>query len=164
MPMTTTAPATAAATTTITSTDNSPTGVTADATPGVTVRSVHPVVVVRDVDATQRFYTDLFGLPTTYDADWFVQLRAEALGGVELAAVQAGHPTVPAGWETPAHVLVTVEVDDATSARERAERMGLEPVMELRDEAFGQRHFMVADPDGVLVDVVEYLFIPDSER
>ncbi|MEO1058997.1 MAG: VOC family protein [Actinomycetota bacterium] len=133
-------------------------------TPVVTVQSIHPVVVVGNIDATQAFYTDLFNLPTTFDADWFVQLRAEAPGAVELAAVHAGHPTVPSGWETPANVLVTVEVDDATAARARAERMGLAPVMELRDETFGQRHFMVADPDGVLVDVVEYLFIPDSER
>ncbi len=156
-----------ATSTTDTSTIDSSTGGSTAATgsaPGVVVHSVHPVVVVRDVDATQRFYAELFGLPTTFDADWFVQLRADTLGGVELAAVQAGHPTVPSGWETPANVLVTVEVDDASAARERAGRMGLEPVMELRDEAFGQRHFMVADPDGVLVDVVEYLFIPDSER
>lgn len=139
---------------------------TATSSPAPThvVRSIHPVVVVDNVDATQAFYTDLFGLPTTFDADWFVQLRAEAPGAVELAAVQAGHPTVPSHWKTAGHVLVTVEVDDATAARTRAEQLGLKPVMELRNESFGQRHFMVTDPDGVLVDVVEYLFIPDSER
>lgn len=30
---------------------------------------------------------------------------------------------------------------------------GLEMPLELRDEDFGQRHFMVTDPNGVLVDV-----------
>lgn len=33
---------------------------------------------------------------------------------------------------------------------------------ELRDEEFGQRHFMVVDPDGLLVDVVETLFVPEA--
>jgi hypothetical protein len=31
---------------------------------------------------------------------------------------------------------------------------GLEPAQDLRSEDFGQRHFLVAAPDGVLVDVI----------
>ncbi|MEO1065397.1 MAG: VOC family protein [Actinomycetota bacterium] len=129
----------------------------------IEVRSVHPVLVVSDIAATRAFYEALLGLATTFDADWFVQLRTSAPGGVELGAVAAGHPTVPAGWERPANLIVTVEVDDARVARERARTLDAPVVMELRDETFGQRHFMVSDPDGVLVDVVEYLFIPDGD-
>jgi hypothetical protein len=38
----------------------------------------------------------------------------------------------------------------------------LDPVLPLRDEAFGQRHFIVRDPAGNLVDVIEN--IPPSEE
>lgn len=31
---------------------------------------------------------------------------------------------------------------------------GLTPVLPLRSEDFGQRHFIVADPGGVLIDVI----------
>ena len=31
---------------------------------------------------------------------------------------------------------------------------GPEPELEIRSEDFGQRHFIVADPDGVLIDVI----------
>jgi uncharacterized glyoxalase superfamily protein PhnB len=31
---------------------------------------------------------------------------------------------------------------------------GLRPELELRSEQFGQRHFIVADPSGVLIDVI----------
>lgn len=31
---------------------------------------------------------------------------------------------------------------------------GLHPILELRSEDFGQRHFIVADPNGVLIDVI----------
>ncbi len=135
-----------------------------DHTTDLEIRSVHPVLVVSDVARTRAFYEVLLGLATTFDSDWFVQLREPTPGGVELGAVAAGHPTIPAGWEQAANLIVTVEVDDARVARRRAAGLGAPVVMELRDEDFGQRHFMVSDPDGVLVDVVEYLFVPTGDE
>jgi hypothetical protein len=32
---------------------------------------------------------------------------------------------------------------------------GLPILLELRDEAFGQRHFITADPNGVLIDIIK---------
>ena len=37
---------------------------------------------------------------------------------------------------------------------ERAREAGLTILQELRDEAFGQRHFITVDPNGVLIDVI----------
>jgi catechol 2,3-dioxygenase-like lactoylglutathione lyase family enzyme len=65
---------------------------------------------------------------------------------------------VPAGFRAvPAGSLVTVEVDDATALRTRAAELGAEVVLDLRDEPWGQRHFIVSDPDGLLVDVVQVI-------
>ena len=59
-------------------------------------------------------------------------------------------------------MLLNVEVDDVDAEWERlVVREGLHPELALRDEAFGQRHFIVADPSGVLVDVITE--IPPSE-
>lgn len=33
-------------------------------------------------------------------------------------------------------------------------RNGLKAELELRSEDFGQRHFIIADPDGVLIDII----------
>ena len=43
---------------------------------------------------------------------------------------------------------------DAVHAR-LTDELGVEPVLSLRDEDFGQRHFIVAAPDGVLLDVIQ---------
>lgn len=54
-----------------------------------------------------------------------------------------------------AGLLLNFEVDNVDAEWERlVQRGGLEPVLDLRDEDFGQRHFIVADPAGVLVDVI----------
>jgi hypothetical protein len=73
-----------------------------------------------------------------------------------IAFVQRGHASVPPGFDAVSGaVLVSVVVDDAVDAYARAEAMGIPVAQPLRDEEFGQRHFMVVDPDGFLVDVIE---------
>ena len=53
-------------------------------------------------------------------------------------------------------LLLNVEVPDAAAEHARlvGER-GLPERLPLRDEAFGQRHFIVEAPGGVLIDVIE---------
>ena len=46
-------------------------------------------------------------------------------------------------------------VEDATAEFERFKNLDLKMIQELRDEPFGDRHFIVADPDGVLINVVQ---------
>jgi hypothetical protein len=58
---------------------------------------------------------------------------------------------------------VSFEVDDATSVAARAEALGLEIVVELTVE-LGQRHLMVVDPDGAIVDVIERVPLQRDDR
>ena len=47
-----------------------------------------------------------------------------------------------------------VEVDDVDAVCAKIVAAGHELVMELRDEPWCQRHFMVTDPTGTLFDVI----------
>ncbi|WP_241385995.1 VOC family protein [Rhodococcus sp. CH91] len=120
----------------------------------MTTRSIFPVVPAADVRRSRDFYRDLLDLTVVFDSDWYVQLH----GGdetVQLGLVVLGHETVPDGFRgTPTGVLVSVEVDDVDAVHARAVAAGHEIALDLRDEEFGQRHFMTVDPDGVLVDVI----------
>ncbi|GGA62209.1 glyoxalase [Pseudoclavibacter endophyticus] len=120
----------------------------------MSVTSIYPVLMSRDVDGASAFYRDVFGFEVTFEADWYVSLR---LGSHELAFVDARHASVPEGYaERIAGVIVNLEVDDVAAVHERVVREhGLEPVLALRDEAFGQRHFIVEGPERVLVDVIQ---------
>jgi hypothetical protein len=78
----------------------------------------------------------------TFATDWYVSLRHVQRPESELAFLHADHQTVPSGFGTPSRgVLINFEVDDAAGEYERlVQTAGLEPVLPLRDEAFGQRH------------------------
>lgn len=79
------------------------------------------------------------------------------LGDFELAILAHDHPTIPAGRRSlPSGVLLNLEVDDVDAVHERLTReLGLEPLLPLRDEDFGQRHCIFKAPDGVLLDVIQ---------
>lgn len=125
------------------------------------VTSLYPVLTSRDVAAAAAFYREALGFETTYDSDWYVSLR---LGAFELAILAHDHPTIPEGYRAvPAGVIVNVEVDDVDAVHARLTgELGLEPALTLRDEDFGQRHFIVPAPDGVLLDVIQPI-PPSSE-
>lgn len=119
----------------------------------MTLTGSYPVLMATDVAAAADFFRQHFAFTTVFEAPWYVSLRRDRW---ELAIVDAGHETIPEGYRRPADgVLLNLEVDDVDAEYDRLVVNGpLEPLLRLRSEAFGQRHFIVAGPDGVLVDVI----------
>ncbi|MBN9735737.1 Glyoxalase/Bleomycin resistance protein/dioxygenase domain [Pseudonocardia sp. Ae168_Ps1] len=116
--------------------------------------SCYPVLATDDVATARAFWTGPLGFEIVFDAGWYVSLSRE---GHELALLHRDHPTIPADFRgrSATGVLVNLEVDDVDAEWDRlAVRAGLPVALELRDEDFGQRHFILAGPDGVLVDVI----------
>lgn len=118
--------------------------------------SFYPVIGTSRVAESHDFYTRLFGFETTFEADWYVSLRRPGVQPYELALLDYTHPTVPQGYRAPVQgLLLNFEVEDVDAEWERlVVGEGLRPELELRSEEFGQRHFIVADPNGVLIDVI----------
>lgn len=119
--------------------------------------SFYPVIGTSRLRESHEFYTRLFGFETTFEADWYVSLRRPGPPAYELALLDHTHPTVPDGHRHPVQgLLLNFEVAHVDGEWERlVVQEGLEPRLELRSETFGQRHFIVADPSGVLIDVIE---------
>ncbi|MGY1552966.1 VOC family protein [Microbacterium sp. A588] len=110
--------------------------------------------MVDDVDTVARFYRDVLGFDTTFETDWYVSLRFD---GGELAILNRTHETIPEGFRDSVRgLLLNVEVPDAAAEHVRmVETLGLPERLSLRDEDFGQRHFIIEAPGGVLIDVIE---------
>lgn len=115
--------------------------------------SFYPVICTPRLKESHEFYTRLMGFETTFQADWYVSLKKDQY---ELALLDYTHPTLPAAYRRPVQgMLLNFEVDDVDAEwRRLVLEAGLKAELELRDEDFGQRHFIVADPSGVLIDVI----------
>ena len=98
-----------------------------------------------------------------FTADWYVHLQSTQDSGINLAILDGDHETIPlAGRGRVAGLLLNFEVEDVDAEYARLQGAGLPILLTLRDEAFGQRHFITADPNGVLIDVIRPI-APDSE-
>lgn len=120
----------------------------------MSITSLYPVLMTRDVASTATFYRNVFGFETVFEADWYASLK---LGTFEVALLAHDHSTVPRDYRSlPQGVIVNIEVDNAKEMHARlVDEFGLPTVLSLRDEDFGQRHFIVEGPDDVLIDVIQ---------
>ncbi|MDZ5698093.1 VOC family protein [Chelativorans sp. M5D2P16] len=118
--------------------------------------SYYPVIMTDDVSATAAFYCSHFGFAPLFESDWYVHLQSREDETVNLAVLDGRHETVPeAARGRVSGLILNFEVEDADGEYARVKAAGLPILQELRDEAFGQRHFITSDPNGVLIDVIK---------
>ncbi|HZW47892.1 MAG TPA: VOC family protein [Microvirga sp.] len=120
------------------------------------ITSYYPVILTRDVAGTAAFYQAHFGFRPVFTSDWYVHLQFGADISVNLAILDSQHDTIPERARTPASGLIlNFEVEDPDVVHREAEAAGLPILVPLRDEPFGQRHFITRDPNGVLIDIIK---------
>ena len=107
--------------------------------------------------ASRDFYAAMFDLVVSVDLDdWYLQLMPEADPGLNIGFIEPDHELF-AGRTAPSRrygVVLTIHFDDVDEAYDRAKRLGAEIAAEIRDEDYGQRHFLVVDPNGLVLNVM----------
>ena len=121
------------------------------------VTSYYPVIMTNDVAATASFYQTHFSFTPLFTSDWYVHLQLEGEPSINLALLDGRHETIPAAarGRVVGGMLLNFEVDDPDAIHDRLQAAGLPILLPLRDEAFGQRHFITSDPNGVLIDIIK---------
>ena len=116
----------------------------------------YPVIMTDDVAATSAFYTANFRFHPQFESDWYVHLQSMEDEKVNLAVLKGDHETVPeAARGRVSGLVLNFEVDDVDAEYARAKSNALPILLELKDEPFGQRHFITTDPNGVLIDIIK---------
>ena len=118
-------------------------------------QSFYPLLQVVDVQHTASFYEQHLGFTRVFDSDWYVQLRATADHPFEIAVIAHDHDSIPVPNQVlTTGVILSFYVDDPKAQHDRLAAAGVPIVQPLRDEVFGQRHFIAADPNGILLDII----------
>ncbi|TIW43026.1 MAG: glyoxalase [Mesorhizobium sp.] len=122
----------------------------------MTTTSYYPVLMTGDVAGTKEFYVEHFAFKPLFESDWYVHLQSTEDRRVNLGIVHGDHETIPEeGRGRTSGLLINFEVGDPDAVYERVVAAGLPILRSLRDEPFGQRHFITSDPNGVLIDVIK---------
>jgi catechol 2,3-dioxygenase-like lactoylglutathione lyase family enzyme len=121
------------------------------------VSMVGMVVAAEDTARTAAWYVEHIGLRVGVDLGWYVNLQHPDHPTVSVDLVQRDHES----WPEPSRgqpvngTLLAFLVDDVDAEHDRMRAAGLEVVLPLVTEPWGQRRFQVAGPDGVLVEVLQ---------
>ena len=112
-------------------------------------------VITTKVQESRDFYVKLFGREIVFEQDWFV---LPSLGGSELGFLAPERldqaPIFRRAFQGQG-VWITVESHDVDADYARILAMNVPIEVPLRDEPWGDRHFALADPNGIGVDVVQ---------
>lgn len=125
------------------------------------MKSVFPDIVSSALTESRDFYTDMFGFTVLFEIDWYIQLQNPEHPEMGLAFVSRDNDSVPEPFKVdPQGFFVSIEVDDVDELYAKAQERGHEVAVEIKSEEWGQRHFVIMDPNGLPVDV--FTLIPPS--
>jgi len=112
---------------------------------------------VEDVAASSTFLRQHFGFEEQMAADGFASMtRPDA--GVHVVFLRRGLPTLPADQrdDHAQGLILAFTVDDLEGELARLQAEGVTITMPLTVEEWGERAFQVRDPNGVIVQLVDW--------
>jgi catechol 2,3-dioxygenase-like lactoylglutathione lyase family enzyme len=112
---------------------------------------------VDDVPASTDFLVEHFGFRPVMIADGFASLTRDD-AGLNVIFLRRGLPTLPADQrdDRAQGLILAFEVDDLDAELSRLEAEGVAITMPLTVEEWGERAFQVRDPNGIIVQLVDW--------
>ncbi|MCI0549424.1 MAG: VOC family protein [Anaerolineae bacterium] len=115
-----------------------------------------PVIITKQLEESKQFYVSLLNCSLTFESDWYIQLSSPK--GLEIGLLIDGHPSQPDYLQNAyegSGVVLSFEVADVDEEYKNVKATGLKIIYDIKTEEWGQRHFMLRDPNGMVVDVVQ---------
>lgn len=119
-------------------------------------------LTVTDPEASAAFVSETFGFTREMEADGFVSLGRED-AGFNLVFLRAGLSSfkpVDRASETAAGLIVALVVEDIDAEYARLVDAGVPILTPIETEEWGERYFQVADPNGVILQLVQWVAQP----
>jgi uncharacterized glyoxalase superfamily protein PhnB len=118
-----------------------------------------PLTITDKIDECKKFYIDYFDFKVIFENDWYAQLRSSS-NNIEIGLMLPNLDNQPDFLQSAYNgkgMMFTFEVDDVQAEYDNLISLGVVFKMHIKDEEWGQRHFIVEDPAGVHIDVVQTL-------
>ena len=122
----------------------------------VNPRGFFPVLTTDKLTECRDFYMHHFGFRVVFETDWYIHLVSEM--GLQLGFLQPGHPSQPEFLHDayPGHgIIYSFEIDNVDQEYEKFKSRKVPILLHVRTEEWGQKHFMVKDPGGMIIDLVQ---------
>jgi uncharacterized glyoxalase superfamily protein PhnB len=120
------------------------------------ITNYYPVLAMTDVSSACAFFQQHLGFVPGYVTDWYIHLVHPAHPTAAVGLIAKNHETTPAEARvSAAGLILSFEVENVDAVHARLKETGAPIYSSPKDEPWGQRHFMVCGPDGVLLDIIQ---------
>ncbi len=116
-------------------------------------------IITPKLAESKAFYINYLGFGVSFENEFYLLLHTPNQEA-EISFLLPDHPSQQSLFQTPFQgqgMYLTIEVDDVDKLYAELKKKGVEIKIEIRDEAWGDRHFAIQDPNGIGIDIVKYL-------
>lgn len=113
------------------------------------IRRVVPDIKSDHIDESRDFYVGFLGFQVGMDMGRVITFVSPSNPTAQITLVRGDE-------SASVHPRMTIEVDNVDQAHAKAVERGLKVIYPLTDEPWGVRRFFVADPNGVVINVMSH--------
>lgn len=126
-------------------------------------RRMDLTISTRKLQESKEFYMKYLGFELVFENDWYIELLAEGSTTMGVSFVQ---PDLAAGEKfTGKGMILSFEVEDVDAEYARLKKIGIMICEELKDKPWGERSFVINDPNGVHLYIYKSIPpTPDYQR
>ena len=124
----------------------------------IAVMRLLPNICTDRMEETRDFYMELLDFVVGFEHQgWYIQMASPTNPQLQVGIMRRDHAFTPKAFQHPAQgVIISVQVEDVDAAYAAVLKRGFRIAHALCDESFGMRRFMVADPNGLLINMFAF--------
>ena len=123
------------------------------------ITRVDSTISTNKLQESKEFYMKHFNFRLVYESDWYIELMTRDLpSGISFTLPQREEGEFFNGKG----LIISFEVDDVGAEYSRLKAEGLHIYQELQDKPWGERSFVVNDPNGIHLYIYESI-TPEPE-
>jgi catechol 2,3-dioxygenase-like lactoylglutathione lyase family enzyme len=113
----------------------------------MSIKRVVPDITSERMDESRKFCTEFLSFDLAMDMGWVLTFASPQNPTAQITLVQGSEKAMP-------QPNMSIEVADVDAVHAKALELGLPIVHPIANELWGVRRFFVADPNGVVINVL----------
>lgn len=124
----------------------------------IAVTRLLPNICTHKMEETREFYRELLGFVVGFEHEgWYIQMASPEKPELQIGIMRLDHEFTPQPFQRPAQgVIISVQVEDIESTYAAVKARSFELAQDICVEEFGMKRFMVADPNGLLINMFSF--------
>jgi len=123
-----------------------------------TTMKMNAGIITEKIKDSKDFYINVLGFGVAFENDFYLLMHTPNQSA-EISFLLPNHPSQEPIFQkasSGAGTYLTIEVENVDEYYSKIKEKDVEIIIDIRTEAWGDRHFAIVDPNGIGIDIVTY--------